>query len=457
MAPNAREERIVIAGAGVAGLEALLALRRLLGESANVVVIAPNREFVYRALAVAEPFGREVAGPWDLGELIAAAGGAFSQAAVVKVDAGAKRVVTESGNEFGYGQLLLAPGTTHREVLPGALAYRGPRDNARISDLLDELAAGVVSSITYAVPTAVHWALPLYELALQTAAWARARGLDAQLTIVTHESRPLGAFGRGASASVQELLADRGIALRLNAPPAIVQGRELALMNGNRMATDRVVTLPALEADAIDGVPQGPHGLIDTDPFMRVESLPDVFAAGDATWFPIKQGGIAAQQADTAARTIASVLDPAIKPQPFRPILRGALLTGGAPRYLRSQISRPEVSDEAAVPLWSPPSKVAARYLAPFLSAFSDSRNQPMPPLEDLPLLEGEEQERSEADHAEIVELALSSAEADAAAGDYRTALRWLDTAEALEMTLAPEYARKRANWVEQDRQRRGR
>ena len=64
-----------------------------------------------------------------------------------------------------------------------------------------------------------------------------------------------------------------------------------------------------------------------------------MFAAGDATAFPIKQGGLAAQQADAVAEAIAAAAGVDLDPQPFRPILRGVLLTGGAARYLRADIS----------------------------------------------------------------------------------------------------------------------
>lgn len=448
--------RTVIVGGGVGGLEALLALRVLLGEAANAVLISPGREFVYRALAVAEPFGRVSPGPWDLAELVACAGGAFSQGQLASVDGDQKQIVTETGNAFPYDNLLLALGTRPRQVLEGAITYRGPVDNQLVSGLLDDLQAGKVRSIAYAVPTSVRWALPLYELALQTAGFLAEHRLDASLTLVSHEPRPLGVFGREASASVERLLAEAGVSFRPNAAPAMVQGGELVLMNGHRIAADRVLALPAPHVDPIAGVPQGPHGLIGTDPFMRVEEMTDVYAVGDATWFPIKQGGLAAQQADTAARTIASRVDSRIELAPFVPVLRGALLTGGVPHYLRAEISRPEVSRTGSVPLWSPPSKVAGRYLAPFLAALSAARSQPLEPLEDLAGLEGEHRERSEEEHAEAVKLALSSADADARRGDYRAAGRWLDVAEALDLTLAPEYVRKRSEWAAEDRRRRG-
>ena len=67
-----------------------------------------------------------------------------------------------------------------------------------------------------------------------------------------------------------------------------------------------------------------------------------VYAAGDATTFPLHQGGLAAQQADAAAESIAASLGAIAEAEPFRPVLRGVLLTGGAPLYLRAVLGAEE-------------------------------------------------------------------------------------------------------------------
>jgi sulfide:quinone oxidoreductase len=111
-----------------------------------------------------------------------------------------------------------------------------------------------------------------------------------------------------------------------------------------------------------------PDGFIPVDQHGRVEGLTDVYAAGDAVEFPVKQGGLAAQQADVVAAHAASRYGARADVAPFRPVLRGMLLTGGEPRFLRSSPAGadPHVSD-AWYPLWWPPTKIAGRYLAPYL------------------------------------------------------------------------------------------
>ena len=99
-----------------------------------------------------------------------------------------------------------------------------------------------------------------------------------------------------------------------------------------------MIVLPTLRGPPIDGVPQTRDGFIVVDEHGRVRGIPDVYAAGDITLFPVKQGGIATQQADAAAEAIladAGFLD---HPAPFRPVLRGLLLTGSTPRFLRRDV-----------------------------------------------------------------------------------------------------------------------
>jgi sulfide:quinone oxidoreductase len=439
--------KVLIAGGGVAGVEALLCLRSLLGARAETELVAPNPEFVYRPLAIAEPFGLGEAHRVDLKTITGDLHTSFRQDALEWVDPARHLAGTAGGDELAYDALLIATGTRARDELPGALSYAGHPSNERFTELLDEMVAGEVSRIAFAAPGGARWALPLYELALLTANHAASAGAEAaELTVVTPESRPLEMFGPRASELVAGLLADAGVGLRTSESPSAVGAGELVLASGGRLAADRVVTLPRLEVEEIPGIPQGSDGFIGTDAYMRVEDTPRVYAAGDVTWFPIKQGGIAAQQADVAATSISSIVDPGIEKAPFRPVLRGAIVTGTSPRYLRAEVGdRPGTSAAGAAPLWWPPSKVAARYLAPYL-ARSAGDDEP-PPLEDVPPLHGEDLERTAREHEESLELALAAADADARWRDYREALRWLAVAEQLNLTLPPGYEQKREEW----------
>lgn len=159
----------------------------------------------------------------------------------------------------------------------------------------------------------------------------------------------------------------RGIELRLRTTSGSFAGGELRVAPGSSIPADRVIALPRLEGPRLEGLPCDRHGFLPIDEHCRVGSEVDVFAAGDATQFPLKQGGIAAQQADAASAEIAALAGASVEPEPFKPVLRGLLLTGMAPRYLRSEPgdTRSEVDTEA---LWWPPAKIVGRHLAPFLA-----------------------------------------------------------------------------------------
>jgi sulfide:quinone oxidoreductase len=100
-----------------------------------------------------------------------------------------------------------------------------------------------------------------------------------------------------------------------------------------------------------------------------VPGIDRVWAAGDATNFAIKHGGIAAQQADVAAQAIAALAGVAEAPGPFDPVIRGILLTGGKPRYLSAHVTggHGSSSQMTEAPTWSPATKIAAKYLAAYL------------------------------------------------------------------------------------------
>lgn len=446
--PAAQGDRfkVLIAGGGVAGVEALLALRSLLGARVQVELIAPSSDFVYRPLAIAEPFGLGDAHRVNLETVTRDLHASFRRDSVAGVDSGRRIAKTAAGEELAYDALLLAVGVRPLEELPGALTYAGYPSNEHYKELLAAILGGEASTIAFAAPPGARWALPLYELALLTANHASSAGIDVELTVVTPESRPLEMFGPRASELVSQLLADAEVGIRTSRAPSAVEPGELVLASGERVPADRVVALPRLEVEAIPGISQGPHGFIGTDAYMQVEGTPRVYAAGDATWFPIKQGGIAAQQADVAATSISSIVDPQIAKTPLRPVLRGAIITGASPRYLRAEIGdRPRTSAAGAAPLWWPPSKVAARYLAPYL-ARSEGDDEPQP-LEDVPPLHGEDPEQTARDHQESLELALAAADADARWKDYRAALRWLGVVEHLNLTLPPGYEQKRSEW----------
>jgi sulfide:quinone oxidoreductase len=331
----------------------------------------------------------------------------------------------------------------------GALTFRGPADVEAFGGLLSELVHGEVRSVAFAAHDRVTWPLPLYELALLTAAHLKAlgaRGIGWKL--VTHERAPLEIFGARASRMVAQLLEEAGIEVVTGCVPTMARDGHLMLDGSDELDAERVVALPELQVPFIPGVPRGPGGFILTDGLGRVKGLERVFAAGDATSFPIKQGGLAAQQADTAAATIASIAGAAVEQHPPDLLLRAALLTGSAPRFLRATLSDSEATSTAGRSvLWWPPGKIAARHLGSYIAGGTEG-GRPAP-LDDVEPLPGEGAEVAETDRTAALELAFTAADAEAGWRDFESALKWLEVAEKLNVTLPPAYAAKRDEWAD--------
>jgi sulfide:quinone oxidoreductase len=372
-----RDEKfhVVIAGGGVAALETMVALRELAEERVELTLVAPDNLFVYRPLAVAEPFGLGSVIRVPLETLTAGCGATHEQASALLVAPADRKVHTSRGTTIAYDAFVLAFGARTEEALPGAISFGGPNDTRAIEMLLEDLENGLVRRVAFAVPTGVGWTLPLYELALLTGEHILDAHLDAQVILVTPEEQPLGIFGNEASSGIATLFEERGIELRSGLHARYFEQGRLHVIGSEPIEADRVLTLPRLKGRYFDGVPQDSDGFIETDDFGRVEGVPYVYAAGDITRFPIKQGGLAAQQADAVAESIAAEAGADVSPTPFKPVLRGLMLTGRRPAFMRAELSggHGDTSVVDSNPLWWPSGKVAARYLGPYLAKYATS------------------------------------------------------------------------------------
>ena len=371
---ESEKRRVVIVGGGVAGLEAALALRAICGKRVEISMIAPKDTSTYRPLAVAEPFGLAESFEINLGTFAISQDVTLQIGEVDRVDAEARTVHASTGTSYDFDYLILAPGAVRKPLLKDAISFADHEGVDQFKHLLYRLERGEVRSIAFCAAANVGWFLPMYELALMTATFAAERKAQAELTVVTSESSPLAAFGTHSSADVARLLEGAGIDLIEDRYPLDYASGELRLVPDGMVEVDEVVAMPQLEGPAISGLPTDQFGFIPVDESCRIKGREREFAVGDASNFPVKQGGIAAQMAGAAVRSIAVDLGVLVDARAFRPTLDATLLTGKGAHHLRQTLvmGTSETSRHQLSATWLPLAKVTAPFLVDYLADHSD-------------------------------------------------------------------------------------
>jgi sulfide:quinone oxidoreductase len=365
--------RVVVAGGGVAGLETLVALNALAGDRVSVTLVAPDDAFTLRALDVFEPFGLGRPKRYPLAELTAGLGVALVPERVARVDGARRHVVLGGGGELPYDALVVAVGAIPYPAFDHGVVFDRARSPEPFDALLSDVQAGRAGSVAVVVPAGTTWALPAYELAIMLRSFGGAgRAAKPVVTLVTAEREPLQAFGAPAGAMIRDELHAAGVDLVCGVAATVRSDRLVHLGHGRDLHAARVVHLPLLAGPRLAGLPYDPAGfLLRDDGDLTVDGDDSVFAIGDGAAGAFKQGGLAAQQADAVAERIAFAAGAGERPpRPYAPTLRGLLRTENGPRYLRAEPPGGEgeclVSDQC---LWWPPSKVASRWLTPWLAA----------------------------------------------------------------------------------------
>lgn len=331
---------VLIAGGGVAGLEAAFALHELAGEQTAVTVLSPDNDFLYRPLGVREPFTALAPQRFPLAEVLRDAGAELIADSFRWLDPPHHTVHTRGGRALRYDALLLALGARTRPSVKHATTIQGARLTSHLRDLLSELDSGRLRRLAAIIPTRSGWPLPLYELVLLLASAARGRDAELEITLVSAEESPLAVFGTPATEAVEELLAAEGITTHMSVSCEVPEPGVISLRPGTiTLEADHVIALPQFFGPSTPGVPKRARGgFVAIDPYCRVRGLRSVYAAGDVTDFPIKFGAVAGLQADTAARTIARAAGATLDLVPFSPVIHGALLGGRRPLYLSAHL-----------------------------------------------------------------------------------------------------------------------
>lgn len=388
-----RPLRIVVAGGGFAALELLAAVRALADERVDVTIIAPTRELTYRPTSPGVAFGAAEVRSFDL-DRIAGDHRATLRVDTVEAVAGeAHRLRTRSHRHLDYDALVLAAGARRRTAVPGALTFRHERDAGRVRAVLRRAARGAVRSVAFVVATGTTWPLPAYELALHAATWAEEHAPGLRVNVVTPERSPLEVLGDTAAAAVRGALRDAGVALFTDTRARGVARGHL-MLDGAPMEVDAVIATARLEGVRFSGIPSDYSRFVLTDELGAVQGLDDVYAVGDLSGYPVKQGGLAAQQADAVAAVLAARAGVPVGVHPPTRSLRVRLAGGARPLFLSAELDargRPRSGTSTAVKdraPWWPPAKVYARHLAPYLARQQDSpaaAPEPTLPRSELP------------------------------------------------------------------------
>jgi sulfide:quinone oxidoreductase len=362
--------RVLVVGGGVTALETLLALDDLAGDRVAMTALAPNSEFVYRPMTVREPFAYSAAARYPLARLVADIGAELVEGKLGWVEPERQIVHTEDGAQLEYDALVLALGATIHPRYKHAVTIDDRTMDQALHGLIQDLEGGYLTSIAFVSPGRMAWPLPLYELALMTAGRAYDMGVELEATLITPEDSPLALFGTEVSEGVAGLLEQKGIRTITSAYAEIPKLGEVVINPGDRrLHAQRAVALPELFGQAVRGLPASEHGFIRVDQFGKVPDFGQVYAAGDAVDFPIKQGGVGTQRADVVAESIAAVAGAEIEPRSFEPEIYGVLLTDEKPRYIHARITggHGSASEFSETPIEGHTSKITARYLGPYL------------------------------------------------------------------------------------------
>ena len=298
--------RVIVVGGGVAALETCLALRNLAGDRVSTTLIAPNQYFVHRPVGVRDPLAIGGHARVPLAAVARAAGADLRHDRVETVDPRGRRLYTACGYEVAYDTLVLAIGAVPLAVPAGAEPF-STESSAGCRVLVDGVRRGRLESLAFVEPAAPSRPFDLYDLALETAVTLRRTGVEADLTLVTAEPRPLAILGQGAAAALHETLRAHGLrVVDSRYVRSIDDGVVELAPRTRRIAAAGVIALPRLGGPRPIHLPCDADGFLPVDLHGRVRGAPGVFAAGDCTAFPVKHPSLAAAQGFAVAAAIAA-------------------------------------------------------------------------------------------------------------------------------------------------------
>lgn len=332
--------KVLVAGSGPGALEATLALSENSSLDAEISLISPQAEFLYRPNLVMEPFGVTETARYSVGEIIAHERVQQWLGAIDRVDAEGGKAYSPEGDEFEFDALILATGARPASWLGEPAITMGTEGSMdALKQLVAEIDAGAIRNVVFTRPDGPTYSLPMYELALMTADRA-ARQSQQQIAVgvTSPEQAPLDCFGAEHAGAVAALCRELGVVLRLGESIIAYDGARATFADGSQLDVDRLVSMPSLVPSVPQGIPVDSEGFISVGVGQLVAGTTSVYAVGDVTNFPIKQGGLASQEADAAAAAIERQLGFGGPPEQEGLVIEATLLTTNRRLPLRAKI-----------------------------------------------------------------------------------------------------------------------
>ena len=295
--------RVVIIGAGFAGLNAAKGLRK---EAVDVLLIDANNFHTFQPLLYqvataaldSSDIAHQVRGIFEHQKNFR-----FRKGRVVAVDAAAKEVELADGARIGFDYLIIGAGAVYDDFgIPGV------RDNGFVlksletslalrSHILSQFEAAAADpslvergALTFVIvgggPTGVEMAGALTEL-FQRVLQDDFPELDMRLArVVMLEAGPdvLDHFSAGARRYSERVLRRRGVDLRLSSPVVEATPDGVKLRSGEFIPSHTLIWAAGVRghplAEAVDGDLGRGHRL-EVNPDLSLPNYPDVFAIGD--------------------------------------------------------------------------------------------------------------------------------------------------------------------------------
>jgi hypothetical protein len=195
---------------------------------------------------------------------------------------------------------------------------------AGLNQVLERAKYGKTQQILLALPPHTPYTSPLYEMAFMLDSFLRDAHVRERVTItfVTCEAGYIEAFGPLLHDLILERFEARQIVHETGITLTKVEEGIAHFANRDALPFDLMVTFPPTAAAVpFPSLPADERGYLSTQLATRhVTGLSAVFAAGDATDFPIKQAFLALLQADAIAEGIAADIQGRLPRFVFEPV-----------------------------------------------------------------------------------------------------------------------------------------